>query len=189
MASTKDKIIEIVIELLKNNVSFDDISMNKVAENVGIGKSTIYEYFESKNDLLSSATLRLADCIISDTSSFDIDKYNFKESFIRQILALLKLREYKNFAFEFFKNNHNYLTEKKEVFAERLKKITDVLKDRFTIILDKGITEKLIIKDNYYGETNMIKSLIIGAIVSNQNEQEDENLSVDVYNTILKLCN
>ena len=35
----------------------------------------------------------------------------------------------------------------------------------------------------------MIKSLIIGAIVSNQNEQEDENLSVDVYNTILKLCN
>ena len=37
--------------------------------------------------------------------------------------------------------------------------------------------------------TLLVGVLLIGAIVSNQNEQEDENLSVDVYNTILKLCN
>ena len=160
-----------------------------VAEKTGIGKSTIYEHFESKNDLLSSSTLKLADCIINETSSFDINEYNFKDSFIKQIIALLNLRHLKNFAFEFFKNNHNYLTEKKDIFERCLNNITSVLKERFTLILDKGVKENLIIKEKYYSEANMIKSLIIGAIVSNKNEQEDEKLSIEVYNTLIKLCN
>ena len=36
------------------NIGFDEISMSSLAVEVGIGKSTIYDYFTSKIDLLLS---------------------------------------------------------------------------------------------------------------------------------------
>ena len=52
---------------------------------------------------------------------------------------MLNLRHFKNFAFEFFKNNHNYLTEKKDIFERCLNNITSVLKENTTIpVSSKG---------------------------------------------------
>ena len=51
MSTTKEKIIDTVTQLLSNNVGFDEISMSSLAMEVGIGKSTIYEYFTSKVEL------------------------------------------------------------------------------------------------------------------------------------------
>ena len=186
MISTKDKIIEIVTDMLIHNINYEDISMNKVAE---IGKSTIYEYFSSKNELLALSTSKLADNIICNTKSFNIEEYDFKESFIKQIISLFDLRVYKNFAFEFFKNNREYLTEKKEIIKNCFDQITDVLKNRFILILDKGINEGLINKKKLKEESDMIKGIIIGTVIS-YNESEDEvELSTHLYNTVLKICN
>lgn len=189
MISTKDKIIDIVTDMLINNINYDEISMNKVAEKVGIGKSTIYEYFNSKNDLLALATSNLADNIISNTKSFNIDEYNFKESFIKQIISLFELRNYRNFAFDFFKNNQDYLKDKNDIIKNCLLQVTEVLKDRFLLIFEKGINEGIISKNKLNEETNMIKGIIIGTVISYEESINDIDLANHLYNTILKICN
>ncbi len=189
--STKEKIIDIVVEMLKNNISYDNISMNKVAEKAGIGKSTIYEYFDSKNDLLAIATEELANTIISGTKQFDISKYDFHEAFVKQISLLLGLKIYRNFAFNFFQINHDYLNDKKEMVQNCLIMLSEDLKIRFMTIFTKGILNN-IIKENLFNQNSlMLKNIIIGTLISCDEHQEvsNEMIAEKLYNAIVKILN
>ena len=50
--STKDRIIEVLADLIRNDENISDISISKIAELADIGKSTVYEHFESKESLI-----------------------------------------------------------------------------------------------------------------------------------------
>ena len=54
---TKDKILDCTIEMLKAG-DMDTLSMSKIAAKAEIGKSTIYEYFPSKEELVKDALKR-----------------------------------------------------------------------------------------------------------------------------------
>ena len=70
--STKDKIVDTVIELLQQNVKYEEISMTMVAEKVGIGKSTIYDYFNTKSELLIVSVYKYINILEQDLLSFYI---------------------------------------------------------------------------------------------------------------------
>ena len=52
----KEAIFEATIELL-NEIGFANISMSKIAKRAGVSSSTIYVYFESKEDMLKKVYL------------------------------------------------------------------------------------------------------------------------------------
>jgi len=52
MKSTKDKIIDALATLIKNDEDIKNISISKIAELANIGKSTVYEHFASKKELM-----------------------------------------------------------------------------------------------------------------------------------------
>ncbi len=53
--STKDKIIAVLADLLKQDENISDISISKIAALADIGKSTVYEHFTSKDELIGEA--------------------------------------------------------------------------------------------------------------------------------------
>lgn len=61
MLSTKDKILDTVIDFIKETPSLDQVSISQIASKAGIGKSTVYDYFENKDALLEEAYIHLLD--------------------------------------------------------------------------------------------------------------------------------
>ena len=59
--STKDKIIEVLADLIRHDENISDISISKIAELADIGKSTVYEHFSSKEDLIQETYCYLSE--------------------------------------------------------------------------------------------------------------------------------
>ena len=70
---TKNKILDCTIEMLKAG-DIDTISMSKIASSANIGKSTIYEYFSSKEELVKEALKRVIDIALEDFLSVKMGK-------------------------------------------------------------------------------------------------------------------
>ncbi len=70
---TKNKILDCTIEMLKSG-DMDTLSMSKIATKAEIGKSTIYEYFSSKEELVKSALKREIDISLEDFLSVKMGK-------------------------------------------------------------------------------------------------------------------
>lgn len=63
----KDAIFEATIELL-NEIGFANISMSKIAKRAGVSSSTIYVYFENKEDMLKKVYFEVKKKLISAMS-------------------------------------------------------------------------------------------------------------------------
>ncbi len=63
----KDAIFEATIELL-NEIGFANISMSKIAKRAGVSSSTIYVYFENKEDMLKKVYFEVKKKLITAMS-------------------------------------------------------------------------------------------------------------------------
>ena len=54
MMQTKDRIIDVIISHIKKGDRLDKLSIAQIALEAEIGKSTLYEYFENKESLISN---------------------------------------------------------------------------------------------------------------------------------------
>jgi len=59
MLSTKDKILDAVISYIQEHPTLNQLSVSKIAQRAGLGKSTVYDYFDTKDALLEEAYLYL----------------------------------------------------------------------------------------------------------------------------------
>jgi AcrR family transcriptional regulator len=66
-AAVRDALLVAVTELLSEGGSYADLSINAIVAEAGLAKSTFYQYFTGKNDLLGS----LIDQVIEDTRARD----------------------------------------------------------------------------------------------------------------------
>lgn len=78
-------IIEKCKDLLKNVQSTKDITLLKVAQECNIGKSTIYEYFSTKEELLQETLIYIFNELIDKISTLDFTDLNYQQSFIKLI--------------------------------------------------------------------------------------------------------
>ena len=61
MKATKDRIIEVAINHIKNIDQINHLTMASLAQDANIGKSTIYEYFKSKAEVIEKAVKGIVD--------------------------------------------------------------------------------------------------------------------------------
>ncbi len=52
MQTAKEKLLHTLINYIKNGEDLESISLSKIAQDAEIGKSTVYEYFESKEQMI-----------------------------------------------------------------------------------------------------------------------------------------
>jgi len=60
MLTTKEKIIEATVDFFKEQAHYEQITLTKVAKRAEIGKSTVYEHFASKEDLIEETAAAIA---------------------------------------------------------------------------------------------------------------------------------
>lgn len=82
---TKEKIIEAAIDEFASK-GYDDASMRKIAEIVGIKASSIYNHFKSKEDILEEIFKYYRNAFYQDQVIFKIDGVYIKEDTIPNIL-------------------------------------------------------------------------------------------------------
>jgi len=150
--NTKDKIIENSIELFSKK-GYTSISIREIALSVGIKGSSIYNHFDSKEDILNSSILRCSNHLLlfftnelfpifSDNSLVDnLDQSGFV-SFSMNIFKFLLTDNYsvklqKILTFEKFKNK-KALDLFRNIFIDNIlnyqKKLFEIMIERNTLV-------------------------------------------------------
>ena len=70
---------------------YDSTKMEQIAKRVGIGKSTIYEYFPSKNELLKASCEWIFDNILFDVANLMKENIPFAEKITRYIKYICEI--------------------------------------------------------------------------------------------------
>ena len=80
--SRKDEILDAVIEIFQNRGIQANFTISELARNVDIGKSTIYEYFTTKEEIITEAIFKVIDSSISLISNRTIAQEDtFEQAF------------------------------------------------------------------------------------------------------------
>ena len=89
--SRKEQIINALIAKFGETGFNTDFTMSELAKDVNIGKSTIYEYFSNKDEVLKEALITYIHQIINDVDVIkNIDELTFEEAFKQQLKALFE---------------------------------------------------------------------------------------------------
>ncbi len=174
----REQILKAAIEVFGSK-GFHTANIIDIAEKAGIGKGTIYEYFESKNSLFIEA-IRYKTQIYLEKMECHINKYN---SFYDKINAFIDfqrivIKENFNFADVFIKNHEDtFLTadDKKEacdLMIKARKKVIEILADILDPKREKSdlcVTDEEFTADIFY---EMVTRCGIRAIAMNLSEKQ-----------------
>ena len=142
MKATKDRIIEVAINNIKNVGQISSLTMASLAQEANIGKSTIYEYFKNKAEVMQEAVKEIVD---SYTSSFlELEVTTFKDSFVRHAMYLLNaVEECRNFAMIVNREIRSIKVVSKEV-VKIVMKSQEVYTTRIMEIFHLGFSENIL---------------------------------------------
>ncbi|MBN2795636.1 MAG: TetR/AcrR family transcriptional regulator [Clostridia bacterium] len=148
---TKDKICKSVVKTY-NEKGIEGLTVKTVALAAGIGKSTVYEYFSSKEEMVAEAIIYSANYFIDDfyNKEWNQSELNFEETLKSSISYFIEAmhKEFGDFVQMAMESSNSkfkeYMKEKKqkELLALGMKAISYT-----RTLLKKGQDEK-IIRDN-----------------------------------------
>lgn len=184
--TTKDKIIKSGVELLEQTKSLENFTMKSVAEKAGFGKSTVYDYFVSKEQLLYQCFDTLFNNCLESMLDVDLNQ-SFSDLFINQINKIMEIQQKRRLLFKFI---IEIVFETKSPYFEILNKykirFNDKINQRFIYIfnlLDQDFKKDL--NPNYF---KIIRSMVIGFILTSSEEDgvPDVNLLLECIIKILR---
>lgn len=165
METTKEKILSVTINLLKDSTNYGEITLNKVALSANIGKSTIYDYFKSKEELLEETILYLLkkyDQILFN----DFKNCEFNCMFYDQLKRVINVCNDARIIAETLFNDHKNLMP---IDSTQIDKNIEIFKnkfiDRLTNIFQCAINEKIIINIHYHKYKKFVVISIISGLI------------------------
>lgn len=194
--SRRIDILDAILEMFSAQGINVNITMKEIAEKVNIGKSTIYEYFETKEEMINQALQRLFSLNVEKifATEFD-DSLGFKEALYKELKLLFELAL--NSCEMISMINSGYSKALPEDLRDAVRGNVDVLKKhydaRFFKIFEKGYKDGLFDENSLSDNSFAITSLITGSIIRIANfedsiDKSDINSYIDkVYNALLKL--
>lgn len=193
--SRRDEILDAVISKFQEDGFSTDLTISQIAKVVDIGKSTIYEYFKTKDDVFKEALLKISNENIAQVLNIEhIDEMSFEEAFKTQFSKILEVSCESVLIYQIFSKDfiHRMPSSIREELRQKMEDTRAIIEKRFILIFIKGVGEKLL--DIGPSPTNnlIFSSLIVGAILrySNSNQEVPLNEFVDkIYDTIIKLGN
>ncbi len=190
MSQTKDKIIQVLVEHIKQGTNLNEISLSKVAQEAEIGKSTVYEHFKNKEEMISS------------TYAYLLHKYqqillepivmaSFKSAFIAQIKRILCVMSDAKSVMDAIMNTQlDGIPSLSLEHQKLMENIQQQMNLRFTEIMTLGIQSNEIQVQNINPFTrNIIQALISGLLlqyVKGEIELDDDGICELVYQQVLK---
>jgi len=193
MQTTKEKILGAVISYIKDGVNLDNISLSKIASVAEIGKSTVYEHFESKEILISETHQYLLNQYEEILFS-DINQMTFKEAFKEQICKILVvMKDAKNIMDAIMNNNQEVFMSLGIEAKKCVENIQLKMNKRFQDIIYLGVIENVI--ENKQPKPyikNIIQAIISGLLLQYVNKEldiDEQNLVDLVYENMMIIIN
>ena len=189
----KDQIIEAVLNKFREEGFSTDLTMTEIAKTCNIGKSTIYEYFKSKDDVIKNALMKMSKNSLDRLFNIEnIETMNFEDAFKKQIKILYQIACESRMMFEVFSNDFkSQLPQSIQTeLVCKIHEVKDLIDERFAFIMLKGVKEGLISMGQDILSINVISGLVIGSMLrySDADLDLDLNMFVDkIYEAILKL--
>lgn len=189
----KEEILLTVKDMMIHEGIDASFTMASLAKRLDIGKSTIYEYFQNKDELLKDAFLMIVDEYVEEILTFeDLDSYNFEEAMKIQLERIMSKAYLSRMTLETFTNEHIHRLPAmyKDELQAQMKTIKERMANRFITLFRKAIDEGIAREEHMKNNEDMIGSLVMGAIFKYIDEAEDISLKpyVDkLYDTLLLL--
>lgn len=190
MSQTKDKIIQVLVEHIKQGNNLNELSLSKVAQEAEIGKSTVYEHFKNKEEMISSTYAYLLNkyhAILLE----DIPMTTFKASFIAQIKRILCVMSDAKSVMDAIMNTQlDGMPSLSLEHQKLMENIQEQMSIRFTDIMALGIQSKEIVVQtaNPYAK-HVIQALISGILlqyVKGEIDIDDDGVCELVYAQVIK---
>ena len=195
----KSEIIEALITKLRENGLSANFTISELARTVDIGKSTIYEYFSTKEEILTAAiTTIFTDSINSILDRDVVIVGDFKPVLKEELEFIFNVALNNKFIVSIvspeFRNS--VPSEMQDIFKETMKNVVKHYEERFKNIFEQGIKEDIIKEENIEVNGMLIASLVTGSIMRYFNSTSEllKPIAVDVYieavyDAILKIAN
>lgn len=191
----KDEILDAVISKFRTEGFTSNLTISQIAKTVDIGKSTIYEYFKTKDEIVREALLKITNESIK--SIFDIENIEnlgFEEAFKKQLKRILEVSLKSRMSYEIFSKDfiHSMPQSIRSNIINKMEDVKRILEKRFLLMFEKGFKEKLLhIKPSQMNNL-IFSSLIAGSIFRYSNC--DFKISIDdfvneIYKTVIKIAN
>jgi AcrR family transcriptional regulator len=196
--SRKIEILDALIEIFKEKGLSNDFTMAELAQHVNIGKSTIYEYFSNKDEVVQQAMIRVMESSIEKIKESELPEGNFEAQLKNEMKTILAIAMESRFMFNLVTPGMtNMIPEdcRKEL-KDEMESIMRFYQARYIQIFQKGVVEKELTPTLLQENGLLIASLITGSIMrfANANIDLEENSDIDiyvdkVYRAVKKICN
>jgi AcrR family transcriptional regulator len=193
MLTTKEKILNVVVEHIKNQTNLEQLTLSKIAAEANIGKSTVYEHFDSKEEVIIQTYIYLLqeyEIILTAP----LVSQDFKSAFIEQLKKILTVMKDGRIIMEALLNQQQSafvnVHDKIHCYAS---KIQEKMEGRFEFIFTQAVLEGIVLptrKDVH--EKRVIQAIISGLIYQYVNEDFDiteEGLFTLIYDYVLIVLN
>lgn len=193
----KEEIYEEVLTMLNDRVDYKSITLAEVAKRCGMGKSTIYEYFASKDELVFNSIIFYLNRMIKFFSgSFKVSTFRTSlKTFIKAVAITMKANFWMVMPWTFLDNYAPFLQEEDaDTIEEMLYKCKEVILALFTSICEKGEEEGTLFKIED-GQVNFAFNGLIGSLseeIDNEYDFETEEARTfidDMCSYIVKQLN
>lgn len=192
MQNTKDRILDSVISYIKEEPNLTQVSMSQIAERAGIGKSTVYDYFKTKDAMIEETYLYLLEKYQKILLK-DIELTTFKETMVIQLSWILEVVEDAKIIMEAIMSSQNELV----IFnynhcSIRIEVIQKKMESRFSEIFQLGIQENIIKPNTNPYTSNIIQALISGLMFQYIDDRIDisrMDLIDLIYQELVKILN
>ncbi len=188
----KHEILKVVLDMLADPDN-KHLSISNVAKRVGIGKSTIYEYFDKKEDMIIGAIeLMLKRNLDAILGVENFETMPFKEAFFAHFEKLLEIAGNNEMMQNYIHHPDISMldSEKKLTLMKKMHETFDVIKKRLYEIMEKGIQSGLLKQNISLERTHTIEATIFGAVLAISdplNNWESSKMIEDVYQSIILL--
>lgn len=187
MSLTKNKIIEVVTNYIKSADNIEEVSIKKIADEAGIGKSTVYEHFKSKEELIDEAYISLIDHY-QDILKSDIIKNSFEESLRNQISRVISVMSDAKLIMEAIFQSNSIPALRCSVL-ERIEKVHSDFQKQFSIFFEMGIKEKIISENSINKNSKYIIKALMSSLtmqyVSGTTDLNNNEIIDLIYNSIV----
>lgn len=182
----RTEILEAVLEIFKTNGISNDFTMSELASKLDIGKSTIYDYFKTKEEILTNAVVYMIDLVTkSILERTENNELSFEEYLKTELAYLFDVATSSHLLMSGLSPQFKFSISDncKLELREKLKEVNVFYKERFNGIFIKGIKEGVIPpKLDEYDEA-LVTSIVAGSIVrmSNRILNGDSKLDLTTY--------
>lgn len=192
MNSKKEAILEMVLKYLTQTETDKPLTVSNLAQDLDIGKSTIYEYFDDKESLIIEAIGRLVEKNVAALVEDDISSMKFEEAFkshLHRLYHLAKDHEMLQ-SYTYHYEIAKLPQKQKHLLYKKIYATIDTAQNRLEVILKKGVDEGVIEPLHHPTRLQTIKALIFGGLASicdPYNDWDADELLDDVFESIVIL--